>query len=273
MKRLFGLFCAIILIVVAGAFLFAFSLTRTYSFSLLDEQFSNLNRRDLLPLLEIMEKKWQEKPFTIQIGNQSFLIDKRKLGITWNHTHIRNTILSGQQEVTLSLSFNEERTRKLLREVAQEVNLPPQDASFKDQRFVRSREGRTLNVDRSFVELKEGLEKGTECVELTQFDVVPPQLDTASLLAKKGFPYLLSRYETSLKDRDEDVIFNIQKAAAAIDGTIVEKGVTFSFNQAVGKADQEDGYRKTQIVVNGKLVPGYGGGVCQVSTTLYNALL
>lgn len=273
MKRFLGLLCAVILITVSGVFLFAFSLTRTYSFSLLGQQFSNLSRSDLLPLLEIMERKWQEEPFTLQVGEQSFLLDKKKLGITWNHTHIRNAILSGQQEVPLSLSFNEERIRRLLQEIAQNCVLPPQNAAFKDQRFIRSREGRVLNVEKGFAELKEKLEKGTEHVELTQFDTIPPQHDTVSLLATKGFPHLLARYETSLKDRDEDVIFNINKAAATLDGVIVEKGVTFSFNQVVGKADQEDGYRKTQIVVNGKLVPGYGGGVCQVSTTLYNALL
>ncbi|MEN3185179.1 MAG: VanW family protein [Atribacterota bacterium] len=273
MKRFLGLFCALILVIGGSGFLFAFSFTRTYSFSLLGEQFSNLSRRDLLPLLEIMEKKWQKKPFTLQIGEQALLIDKRKLGITWNHTTIRNAILSGQREVSLALSFNEEQIQKFLQEIVQKFALLPQNASFKNQRFIRSQEGSILNVEKSLIELKEKLEKGMDEVELTHFDPIPPQHDTVSLLTAKGFPYLLARYETSLQDRDEDVIFNIKKAAQAIDGIIVKKGTVFSFNQVVGKADQEDGYRKTQIVVNGKLVPGYGGGVCQVSTTLYNALL
>jgi vancomycin resistance protein YoaR len=54
---------------------------------------------------------------------------------------------------------------------------------------------------------------------------------------------------------------------------ILEKGEIFSFNRIVGPADKDDGYLETKVVVNGKLVPGYGGGVCQVSSTLYNALL
>jgi len=273
MKRLLGFCITVALIGGVVTLLWAFPFGRSYSFSLLGENFSNLSRKDLLPVLEIMEKKWREKPFELRVGEQSFLVDKKKLGITWNLPHIRNAILRGQKEVPLSLSFDEGRVKKLLQEIAQKIALPPEDAFLKEKRFFRSREGRTLNIEKSFAELQEKLERGIETVELTQFTMIPPQRDTASLLTEKGFPYLLARYETSLEDRDEDVIFNIQKAAASIDGLLIPKGTVFSFNQVVGKADEEDGYRKTQILVNGKLVPGYGGGVCQVSTTLYNALL
>jgi vancomycin resistance protein YoaR len=273
MRRFLGLFGAIIVVGGVVTFLWAFPLSRDYSFSLLGENFTHLGRKDLRPLLEILEKRWQEEPLELKVGEQSFLVDTRKLGITWNHARIRNAILRGATEITLSLSFDEAKIQKLLQEVAQKTALSPQNAFFEDRRFVRSREGRILNVEKSALELKEKLAGGANKVELTQFTPIAPQKDTAQLLTEKGFPHLLARYATSLEDRDEDVIFNIKKAAAAVDGMLIEKGAVFSFNQVVGKADQEDGYRKTQIVVNGKLVPGYGGGVCQVSTTLYNALL
>ncbi len=273
MKRFLGLCVAVALIGGVVTLLWAFPFGRNYSFSLLGENFSNLSRKDLLPLLEIVEKKWREKPLALRVGEQAFLVDKKKLGITWNLSYMRNIILKGQKEIPLSLTFDEGRVKKLLQEIAQKIALPPQDAFFKEKRFFRSQEGRTLNIEKSLAEFQEKLESGAETVELTQFTMIPPQRDTASLLTEKGFPYLLARYETSLENRDEDVIFNIQKAAATIDGVLIPKGTVFSFNQMVGKADQDDGYRKTQVLVNGKLVPGYGGGVCQVSTTLYNALL
>lgn len=253
--------------------LWTFPFARDYSFSFLGESFSHLSRKDLQPLLEIMEKKWQEKALALRVGEKTFLVDKKKLDITWNLSQIRNAILRGQKEITLVLSFNEEKVKRLLQEIVQKTACPPQDATFQDQRFIRSQEGKILDGEACRAEFQEKLEKGEEEIKLSHFIPIPPKRNTATFLAERGFSYLLARYETSLENREEDVIFNIQKAAAAIDGLIVKKDTPFSFNQVVGKADQQDGYRKTQIVVNGKLVPGYGGGVCQVSTTLYNTLL
>ena len=66
---------------------------------------------------------------------------------------------------------------------------------------------------------------------------------------------------------------NIETAAAALDGTIVRPGEEFSFNAAVGERDANAGYLDAPVIINGKVEPGLGGGVCQVSTTLYDAAL
>ncbi|MDE7162552.1 MAG: VanW family protein [Clostridia bacterium] len=66
---------------------------------------------------------------------------------------------------------------------------------------------------------------------------------------------------------------NIRLAAQKINGTVIEGGGVFSFNQTVGARTQENGFKSAKIIENGKFVLGVGGGVCQVSTTLYNAAL
>lgn len=66
---------------------------------------------------------------------------------------------------------------------------------------------------------------------------------------------------------------NIRLAARKINGTVVESGEIFSFNGIVGARTEANGFRQAKIIENGKFVTGYGGGVCQVSTTLYNAAL
>lgn len=66
---------------------------------------------------------------------------------------------------------------------------------------------------------------------------------------------------------------NIRLAAQKINGTVIESGGTFSFNQVVGARTEENGFKSAKIIENGKFVMGVGGGVCQVSTTLYNAAL
>ena len=66
---------------------------------------------------------------------------------------------------------------------------------------------------------------------------------------------------------------NIELAAAALDGTIIRPGEEFSFNATVGSRDASAGYSDAPVIINGKVEPGIGGGVCQVSTTLYDAAL
>ncbi len=66
---------------------------------------------------------------------------------------------------------------------------------------------------------------------------------------------------------------NIKLAASKINGTVIPSGAEFSFNETVGKRTEENGFKKAKIIENGKFVDGFGGGVCQVSTTLYNAAL
>lgn len=73
---------------------------------------------------------------------------------------------------------------------------------------------------------------------------------------------------TSNENRD----FNIRLACKTINGTILKPNDEFKWSSIVGSANKEKGYLKAPVIINGKAVPGYGGGVCQVSTTIYNAL-
>ena len=78
-----------------------------------------------------------------------------------------------------------------------------------------------------------------------------------------------TKYSVTPDGRDE----NIQLACKTIDGTVIEAGGTFSFNDVVGERTKERGYKKAKMFLNGERVTGYGGGVCQVSSTIYNAAL
>ncbi len=72
---------------------------------------------------------------------------------------------------------------------------------------------------------------------------------------------------------DENRSDNIAHAATALEGKRLAPGESFSFNAATGLRTYENGYREAPVFVNGKLVPDAGGGVCQVSTTLFGAVL
>lgn len=84
---------------------------------------------------------------------------------------------------------------------------------------------------------------------------------------------LLSSYTTYFNENDRGRCENIRIAASLIDGVTVQAFGDFSFNQTVGKRTAELGFQQAKIIINGEYKLGVGGGVCQVSTTLYNAAL
>jgi len=79
-------------------------------------------------------------------------------------------------------------------------------------------------------------------------------------------------YSTTFNTKDTARRVNITQAAKSINGTVVHPGQEFSFNQTVGPTIKRRGYMAGRIFVNGKDSMGYGGGVCQVSSTLFCAV-
>lgn len=83
----------------------------------------------------------------------------------------------------------------------------------------------------------------------------------------------VARYSTTFEDRRSDQVHNARLAAKKLNGILVPAGGELSFNRAVGSWSRDQGYRKAPVSFSGTLVDTWGGGVCQTSTTLYNACL
>jgi vancomycin resistance protein YoaR len=83
----------------------------------------------------------------------------------------------------------------------------------------------------------------------------------------------LAGYATSLRQRSPSQSYNARLAARALDGQLIQPGAIFSFNRCIKSWTIDGGYRKAPVSYNGELVRAFGGGVCQTSTTLYNAAL
>lgn len=83
----------------------------------------------------------------------------------------------------------------------------------------------------------------------------------------------ISTYSTAIKDNSSGRLVNIRLTCNALNGTIINPNDTFSFNRVVGKPTAEKGYQEAKIIIDHKTETGIGGGNCQVSSTLYNAVL
>ena len=96
---------------------------------------------------------------------------------------------------------------------------------------------------------------------------------TTNMIGTEAFPDMLSTYSTRYSTSDRDRTTNLQLAASKINGTVLMPGETFSYNQVVGERTIAAGYKEAPIYVSGEVVDGLGGGICQITSTLYNAVL
>lgn len=103
------------------------------------------------------------------------------------------------------------------------------------------------------------------------FKIISPKV-VASDLRNLDFT-LLSKFTTRYSLSNKPRSSNISLATSLIDGTFLKPGEIFSYNDRVGRRTKEKGFKEAGIYINGKVSKGLGGGICQTSTTLYNAVL
>ncbi|HYO00226.1 MAG TPA: VanW family protein [Actinomycetota bacterium] len=102
--------------------------------------------------------------------------------------------------------------------------------------------------------------------------VVQPAELTTEAASKLGIKQRISQYTTVFDSRNAPRVGNIDRMASAMDGKVIKPGEVFSLNTATGERTVANGYQEAGVLVDGELVPGIGGGVCQVATTLFNSV-
>jgi vancomycin resistance protein YoaR len=100
----------------------------------------------------------------------------------------------------------------------------------------------------------------------------PPEI-TLAKLKKEGIDRKIVEFTTSFTSSGEGRSHNVTVAAKALNETLLMPDEIFEYGKIVTKAEKEYGYMEAPVIVKGKLTPGIGGGICQVSSTLYNAAL
>lgn len=178
-------------------------------------------------------------------------------------------------DVPLPVEFNQKKLENLQNKISFLINRMPKDAYMDNNRVIESREGIKLDLAKFNEEILETL----KCLDKEKYNInlpvitITPKITTQNILAKLDIHQELGTYSTSLKKKEENTVFNERLASKMINGIIVKPQEIFSFNKYVGTTEKKDGFKESTIIANGIFVDGYGGGVCQVSSTLYNAAL
>ena len=153
---------------------------------------------------------------------------------------------------------------------------PPVDARFKTVggkvTIIKSKQGIGPDIEQFASNLTTALQtKGAaRSVEL-QTKITAPKL-TTEVAKAMGIHERISTFTTTYSSGLPTRVNNIHVLGSALDGKLVPPGGTFSLNGAVGERTAAKGYQEANAIVQGKLVPQLGGGICQVATTLFNAV-
>ncbi len=157
-------------------------------------------------------------------------------------------------------------------EIYKEVYRLPKDAYFELEPY-------QIYPDQDGIDFKITVEEAKELVasEDKEEYVIPLVISKAEKtlndLGTEAFPYLVSEFTTKYDASNKNRSTNLRIAAEKINGLVLMPGDVFSFNKIVGKRTVEEGYRDAKIYADGGVVDGLAGGICQISSTLYNAAL
>lgn len=211
------------------------------------------------------------------IEDSSLVLTKGKSGSVVDINKTADYIISQIQQLSIkdnsiSLITNEVEPSELnIDDIHAELYKEPKDAYFTQNPYSVYPSENGIDFAISVDEVKNMLneEKDEYVVPLK---VLYPNV-TTNMLGTEAFPNLLSTYSTKYSASAVDRTTNLKLAASKINGTVLMPGETFSYNKVVGERTIAAGYKEAPIYVSGKVVDGVGGGICQITTTLYNAVV
>lgn len=240
------------------------------------------SRSDIEINLSYGDKEWQLKGSDFEVTNkiEPYIKKVAEYGRTGNYFQNLSKakdIKKNGKDFHISykcvLADVDEKIEEIIGEVEQSqetaklVFLPDEEQIFQVD---KGKSSVTVLRDELYKEIDEQLTSGKVAnVEIPIVEISPEFNEEELLNSVVKRSEFSTNYATSSKDRKN----NVKKALESFNGLVVESGQTVSFNETTGARTEDNGYKNAHIIYGGVYVDGVGGGVCQASTTLYNALL
>ena len=186
---------------------------------------------------------------------------------------LASLLLFREQGSRLLVLLDEEKLAKVLDPAIAPFKTRAVNARFEVDgdraHVIASQPGTTLDPAAALTAVVTAAHRRGERTAALALKPIPAELTTEKALAL-GITEKVSSFTTEMGVSSANRIHNVHLMADIIDGTIVQSGETFSFNDRVGPRTVERGFREGQMIVGNILVPSIGGGVCQTATTLFN---
>ena len=218
------------------------------------------------------------KEYTYSVEEQDLIITKGTDGIALDKDIMKDKIISNITNLSketpqeIEISVKEQKAAEVdIEAIYNEVHSEPENAYIVEEPFqvIVDKDGIdfAITLDEAKVLLAEEKEEYIIPLKVTKATT------TVADLGPRAFPNRLSTFTTRYDAGNIDRTTNLSIACRKINEYVVQPGETFSYNKALGKRSVENGYKEAAIYANGGVENGLGGGICQISSTLYNAVL
>lgn len=215
-----------------------------------------------------------KQELVITVGKAGKIIQKEKLkqAIIQNIIDQFNQEETDQKEIVVIIPIQTAEPEQInIEKIHKEIQKEAKDAYIVEDPFELHKDEDGVDFGVTMEEAKTILQEEKETYR------IPLKITKANVTVKdlgdQLFKQTLSKYTTIYDAGNTNRASNIALAAKTINGTILLPGETFSYNGILGNTTKEKGYKLGGAYVAGKVVEAYGGGICQVSSTIYNAVL
>ncbi len=176
-------------------------------------------------------------------------------------------------DIPITYSFDRNQTVSYLNKLASKINRKPQNAVLKISgdkfQITPEKSGTAVDVKQSADRILKSLESGSKKISI----IVATKEASVKASALKSINGVIGSYSTKFKPSQKARTHNLKLACQSINGFVFNPGEIFSYNEILGPREKRFGYKDAPIFVNGGVEDGTGGGICQVSSTMYNAAL
>lgn len=212
---------------------------------------------------------------TLKLDSQEYKIDKDTIG---------GFIVPERDGINLKLVLNDDRVKKYVEALAQSIDSDAQSAKLsmvlgKINVFQPSHEGRALDQQQTITDISTllfGRIAENSAVDLSTInlkaEIKKPELSETDI-SSLGINELVGTATTNFKGSTANRIHNITVGAAALNGAVLKPGDEFSTLAHLGTFDASGGYLEELVIKENTTTPEFGGGLCQVSSTLFRAVL
>lgn len=254
---------------------------------------SGCSQEDAAKLLKIWQDKRHNQVIMLNLGERIFKLEAKDIDFdvdvqnaltdSWNYGRdgswwqrlkkIREAEENGYY-IPVGVTYNEIKLNRLLEEWQNQIERPARNAtlSMATGGVVSEQQGYKLEINELRTLILQSFLQSEDTVVNFPLTILEPGVTADSLMCM-NIHELLSAYTTVFNHQDINRSTNIKLAASKVNGQIIYPGATFSFNDTVGPREKSYGFKEAMEIVDGEFVPGVGGGICQLSSTLYNAVI
>lgn len=231
-------------------------------------------------ILKYNDQGYKIKPQDIDLKYDLDKIVKEAFNYTRSNSYFENvkrylSLMSNKMDLTITSSYNETKLSEAINKIEEDINVKVVDAKVSISNsggisYSPSTTGKELDL----VNTKESIYNMINSKKFGEIDLkVDSKNPNLTTEQARSVNTLLGEFKTTFSTNNTNRVENIKISSQRINNILLMPGEEFSYNNLTGRRTKANGYKDAPVIMNGELTDDVGGGVCQVSTTIFNTAM